>query len=110
MQELFTVLGSKKDLYSIEVDTNNSNLKMTCDCPAGTRAQLCKHRLEILSGAYQNVTGLPEDKLDELILYFKQSELGNYLRDLHEIEKKLDDLNKQRKSIRRGLGRRLEGM
>ena len=54
----FVVIGSQGDPYEITATRDGADIRISCDCPAGDRDQLCRHRLALLNG---DVTDLDSD-------------------------------------------------
>lgn len=53
--------GQRKYLLSVELLENR--VAIDCDCPAGRRGKLCKHKLALLQGDAEG-TVLPEERAD----------------------------------------------
>lgn len=47
----FLVQGSAADPYMVRfVNRGNGNVSAYCNCPAGDKGQVCKHRMNIING------------------------------------------------------------
>jgi uncharacterized Zn finger protein len=49
-QQVFQIEGTSGRLYDLGVLLADDILSLSCNCPAGTQKQLCKHVRRILSG------------------------------------------------------------
>jgi hypothetical protein len=63
MEELrFVMKGSTQEPRHVVVRKDGQNLTMLCSCSMGSRESMCKHRIDLLTGATQNIlSGNPGD-------------------------------------------------
>ena len=51
----FFVIGSAIEPYQVQFTKTDKKLGVKCSCPAGYMKQICKHKVNILSGDFNNV-------------------------------------------------------
>ncbi|MAC81476.1 MAG: hypothetical protein CML66_25835 [Rhodobacteraceae bacterium] len=56
--------SSSGEIYGISFVRAGDNLICKCSCPAGKNGQVCKHRLNILQGNIDDVTGGQIERID----------------------------------------------
>jgi uncharacterized Zn finger protein len=82
----FEVKGSAPEPYVVLVEKNGDNLTLSCDCPAGSKGQHCKHRYSLLEGKDPGVVGGDRDRIEELPDLLKGTDVEAAIRDLRDAE------------------------
>ena len=50
MKLVILVKSSSGDPYRVNIDGDESGIRIFCHCPAGSLTQLCKHKIAIAKG------------------------------------------------------------
>lgn len=58
--EFFATSSSSLDVYIVIVSNDSGSLIMTCNCPAGSKGILCRHRKALITGK-SVVYSLPQE-------------------------------------------------
>ncbi|MCG9723257.1 hypothetical protein [Shewanella sp. Isolate7] len=61
----FHVQGTAAVPYVVIFEKITKHIKVTCDCPAGLRGKLCKHKLGILTENIKNNTELGKELVND---------------------------------------------
>lgn len=69
--EFFATSSSSLDVYIVTVSNDSGSLIMTCNCPAGSKGILCRHRKALITGKIRGIFTPPRknnpEKLQEAI-------------------------------------------
>jgi len=72
---IFSVLGSKGDIYEIAFEKTENKLHAFCTCQAGQSGTYCKHRFGLMNGEYDRLVSRNVDDLEHLREMLDGSEL-----------------------------------
>ncbi len=90
----FFVQGSSPDPYHVTFTRNGTNLTALCNCRAGANGTHCKHRINILYGAIDNIVGDNEDDVVLVAEMLKGTDVELALSELEQAENRLKDAKK----------------
>lgn len=103
MTLIFHVQGSATEPYKVTFEQNKGELKGYCTCPAGDNGMFCKHRLNLLYGAVDNVLDMDEVKIGQLQSWLSGSRLEAVLKELTDAEHEVADANRRLKTAKKKL-------
>jgi len=87
MEELtLRVKGSSSDPYELTFIKDGDSLTALCDCPAGTFANVCKHRVAILDGDNSAVLADDVVKTGIVVEWLIGTDVELALAELREVE------------------------
>lgn len=87
MKFRFEVQGSASEPYVVIIEREGNNLTATCDCPAGSKRQHCKHRFRLLAGSAEGVIGGDISSIPSLPQLLDGTDVETALRRLQLAEK-----------------------
>ena len=102
----FTVRGSKTD-HQIVVEQTGTNFRMTCDCSAGSHAQLCHHRIELLDGKSDAVLSENREDVARVKALFQNSAAWHLYQTIRTLEQQKVSIDQELKRNRKLLGHML---
>lgn len=82
----FFYSGSSSNPYQITLERNGRNLNVFCTCPAGKSGQICKHRMNILSGNPVNLVSPNHENLKLAVEWVSGSDIEQALVELSKAE------------------------
>ncbi|WP_067096093.1 hypothetical protein [Marinomonas atlantica] len=106
------IQGSQPEPYQVEILKHTDHeLEIACDCPAGKNGTHCKHRIEVLTGSYEDVIydEATIDQLKKLEGWIAGTKVEAALKEVITAEQKLDEYKKLVKNAKRKLARIMEG-
>ena len=88
MKELvFVVKGSSSGTYEITFIKDGDSLTALCTCPAGQFGNFCKHRIAILDGKSESISGDNADQVPTVTGWLVGTDVEAALAKLREAEK-----------------------
>ena len=88
MEELiFVVKGSSSGTYEITFIKDGDSLTALCTCPAGQFGNSCKHRVAILDGKSESISGDNADQVPTVGEWLVGTDVETALAELREAEK-----------------------
>jgi uncharacterized Zn finger protein len=88
VQELiFVVKGSSSGTYEITFIKDGDSLTALCTCPAGQYGNFCKHRIAILDGKPDAISGGNADQVPTVAEWLVGTDVESALNELREAEK-----------------------
>lgn len=91
MEELtLHVKGSSSDPYELTFIKDGDSLTALCNCPAGTFANLCKHRVAILDGDSSAVVDDDGGKSGIVVEWLAGTDVEAALAEMREVEAQAD--------------------
>lgn len=94
---IFSVAGSKGDIYNVSFVLNGNRIESKCTCVAGVNGLFCKHRFQLLNGDITNLKSENISDLEELhnelpnikfgLEYFRQYKVKSDMKKHLKIEK-----------------------
>ncbi len=108
----FMVKGSGENIYEVLFERIGDSLSVRCTCRAGSLNQMCKHKLQLLSGEYGGLIGdeheFIEEGLSEIIRGTDvELEFRSYSKLSVAIANLENDFKKAKKKLSRLLARQL---
>ena len=107
MQLNFKVQGSSDEPYDVVFHAVDGVMVASCTCRAGVFGQLCKHRVQLLSGDSKQVVSGNESEVIQLSELLQNSGLKSVLDDISQLEVIYQQLSKQLKSSKKQLAKLL---
>lgn len=105
MDKCFNVLSSNGvTVYTVVFELVESKLTVRCDCEAGARGKLCRHKSNLLLGNY-----IDSDDYREAMSWVRQSPLQELLEKVTLSEEEFDNKKKQLEKSKRSLEKALRG-
>jgi len=106
LEELvFLVKGSSSDAYEITFIKDGASLTALCTCPAGQYGNYCKHRVAILDGKSDSITGANADRVPTVTGWLVGTDVEAALLELREAEKAGGSDKSQIATLKRKLAR-----
>lgn len=104
---IFKVIGSSGNVYDIVAKRNESELAMSCTCPAGQSGIYCKHRIALLNGDYSMVESCSDDPfvLSDMV---RDSDLFQIYNDYLDSERDMAEAKKEVSRRKKQLARMME--
>ncbi|MGE3611710.1 MAG: hypothetical protein AB7I27_19120 [Bacteriovoracaceae bacterium] len=99
MKFLFLVQGSSSDPYEVEVNVEDRNLSVSCDCAASINGQICKHRLRIISGSTEGIVSDNKADVRAVRDAFEKSEVMSLIVLRDKKEQEIESLKKEVKEL-----------
>ena len=103
---LLAKASSRDDPYVVTFTFSDSTLSIWCDCPAGERGQLCKHKLSL---ATNKKTMLFDENQVELLQkayeWVENSGLPETIEEIKLVEKELENVKKKLKGTKAKIAR-----
>ncbi|MBF0183445.1 MAG: hypothetical protein HQM06_03515 [Magnetococcales bacterium] len=81
--------------YTVTVRKEKRNITALCTCPQGSPGQLCKHRLNILSGKGKIIIGDNADQLKLVTSWIAWTDVGQALNKIAEAQKEIKKAEKE---------------
>lgn len=108
----FMVKGSEDNVYEVLFERVGDSLSVGCTCRAGSLKQMCKHKLQLLSGEYGSLIGddlkFMEESLSEMIRGTDiELEVRSYSKLSMAVANLESDFKKAKKKLSRLLARQL---
>ena len=91
MRIVFSVQGSADEPYQLTV--NSLSLKMSCNCAAGKKKQLCKHLLGLIVGDYSDHAVENAMGCEDFFRRLKSSEIMVIYDELRQLNLKKDEID-----------------
>jgi len=85
----FYVQGSAAEPYAVVIRREGVNLIATCDCPAGSKRQYCKHRFSIFEGSTKGIVDGDISRIGEVAALLRGSDVEAALHKVAEAEDRL---------------------
>lgn len=97
--------SSSGDPYRVDVDADQSGIRMFCHCPAGVLRQVCKHKIALAKG---DVTMLADAAQAAELKVMQSGEqyptliarIGIYEREISGLEKRKTEIHKEEKALK----------
>ncbi len=106
----FRVKGSAEEPYTIVFRRQGVSLNGYCNCPAGKKGQMCKHRINILKGSDKGVVDPDPVAIGEVVSWLSGSDIEQPFAQIQKMEGELDVLKKELDVLRRHLTRAKKGL
>lgn len=100
--------SSTGEIYHVSVVREGTNLTCTCTCPAGQKRQACKHRLGILQGRDEGVTGGDVERIARMPALLSGTDVEKAISHLSAIALEMAALKKRETAAKKALGRILD--
>lgn len=98
--------SSREEPYSVEFRLKDNLLSVECDCPAGERGQLCKHKLSFISHKKAMLYDSEQaQELDKVCKWVECSDFSELLKVLEETERELEQAKRKLKTTKMKFGR-----
>ena len=98
--------SSRDEPYEVTFTLNDGILLIWCDCPAGVRGQLCKHKLSL--AANKKAMLFDENQVEQLhkaYIWVENSGLFEAIEEVHIVEKELESLKNKFKGTKAKIAR-----
>jgi len=93
--------SSQSEPRSVDVVQDDSGLSFFCDCPAGVRERICKHKMALATG---NVSMLYDDdqreNFEKVMDWVAQSGYPDLIKELKEAENELEPARDKTRDIK----------
>ncbi|MCH6259188.1 hypothetical protein MLD52_21705 [Puniceicoccaceae bacterium K14] len=104
----FLVQGSAPEPYTIRfVRRSERNLSAYCNCPAGDKGQICKHRTRILNGLTTDIVSDNTDQVVTVVDWVKGSDVEAAQGDVEIAKRKLEEAQKELKAKKKAFVKRM---
>ncbi|MFZ7089436.1 SWIM zinc finger family protein [Primorskyibacter sp. 2E233] len=100
--------SSTGEIYHIHVSRDGNNLTCTCTCPAGSKRTVCKHRLGVLQGDTNVVSGGDVEHLHLMPSILTGSDVQVELDRLKDLESEMDKLKKRIAAAKKSVAQALD--
>lgn len=100
----FSVQGSSPEPYVVSFRYSAPDLKISCTCPAGVKKQVCKHRLNILTGVLDGLVSQNHDQVGSVQEWVKGSPLAEAMEEVAKAEAAQEAATVQLKVAKKRLG------
>lgn len=100
--------SSSDQIYTVTLKKFNDKLSLNCNCTAGEMKNLCKHRLNLISGDISSVVDSQKhiDKIHNFLTEDNINKINNELSKVDQIENDIKELKKVKKQLRKEVGRK----
>ena len=105
----FVVIGSQGDPYDITATRDGQDITISCDCPAGERDQLCRHRLALLNGDVTDLDSNNGADVATLAAWMPGTALAAAMEALHKAQAAYDAAKPELARRKKALGRIMSG-
>lgn len=106
MEELiFLVKGSSSAPYELTFIKDGSSLTALCTCPAGQFGNSCKHRVAILDGNFDSISGDNADQAPKVVEWLEGTDVEGALAELREAEKNAECTKADLAALKKKLAR-----
>lgn len=106
-ERAFRIQGSEDEPYQVVVRRFDSgNFGIACNCRAGVRGTLCKHRVRLLKGSDEGIVHGSEH-LQTVVEWFSGSELLRAVESVREIEERIEADRKALKTLKASIAERM---
>ncbi|MBY8974788.1 hypothetical protein KHP62_03145 [Rhodobacteraceae bacterium NNCM2] len=103
MKYRFEVKGSAPEPYVVIIERSGDNLAASCDCPAGSKGQYCKHRFSLLAGSEEGVIGGDRHAIASLPSLLEGTDVARAIAALAAAEKDLVAAKKRVSEAKKGI-------
>ena len=100
--------SSTGEIYHVGVTRDGTNLTCTCTCPAGQKRTACKHRLGILKGNDEGITGGDIESIQRMPRLLGGTDVEKAMSTLSDLELEMAELKKKVQEAKKALGRVLD--
>lgn len=100
----FSVQGSSPEPYTVSFRYDALQLTVSCTCGAGSKKQVCKHRLNLLAGSLQGVVSDNHDQMASAIGWANDSRLAGAIAELEAAEAAQEAATAEVKALKKKLG------
>ena len=98
--------SSQSDPRSVNVVQDDSGLSFFCDCPAGIRERVCKHKKAMASGDGSMLYDEDQkENFEKVVDWLGQSGYPNLMKELKEAENELDPAKEKLRDIKEKVAR-----
>jgi len=112
MKLVLMVKSSSGEPYRVNVDGDESGIRIFCHCPAGSLTQLCKHKVAIAKG---DLTVLADPAQADTLREFQSSphypalkaRAQSYAEAMSLLEKRKSEIQKEEKALKVQFAREL---
>ena len=102
-QTTIKVAGSATEPYELTFIKDGDSLTALCTCPAGEFGNICKHRINVLDGKTDAVSGDNEDEVSKIREWLIGTDVESALIDLRAAEQAGGDLVAAKRKLARAM-------
>lgn len=109
MQTTLTIMGDRGLPYEITLIETDTKIKIGCSCPAGSKGDICKHRLRILAKEFDTVTKFEDEEIAMQILASSslQQAAQTFKNETDKINTEIELLKKEQKNLKNNFAKAL---
>ena len=105
----FRIQGSSPEPYEVVVEqAPDERVFVTCTCPAGQRGQLCKHRVNILTGDESGLVDAKPEEIATVQTWIKGTELEQTLENLEQLDNQAARIKAELASMKKKAARLMQ--
>lgn len=97
------VAGSATEPYELTFIKDGDSLTALCSCPAGEFGNICKHRINVLNGKTDAVSGDNEDEVTRIREWLIGTDVESALNELRAAEQAGGDLVAAKRKLARAM-------
>jgi hypothetical protein len=101
----YYIQGSASEPYELLVKREGGKIFVSCDCPAGQKLQLCKHKLWLIELRVDSLLLEKSDDISKLNLIFAESEYITLLDGLKNLEAQKSSIESDISSLKKRLAK-----
>ncbi len=105
----FVVVGSQGDPYEIIATRDGADVTISCNCTAGERGQLCRHRLNLLNGDITDLDSDNDADIATLAAWLPGTPFAEAMEALHKAQATYDAAKPELARSKKALGRIMSG-
>jgi uncharacterized Zn finger protein len=99
----FYVQGSALEPYRVTFEKNGQHMAAFCTCPAGDSGQVCKHRMSILAGSAEAVSGDNKDEVQTVVAWLRGSDVESAMKSVEQAEVEIEQAKKRLSAAKKQL-------
>lgn len=97
--------SSSNEIYDVDFEISDNEIKINCNCKAGSLKMMCKHRLNLLDGDISSINRPSDVKiLKEILSKIDRDKIDRLFTNLHTLEKEIKRLNREKSNLKKGIG------
>lgn len=94
-QLVFKIQGSEPEPYTVQVSKSGDNLRLHCDCAAGSKGVHCKHRYRLVVGETEGIVSDNAHEVQTVQVWYVGSDVEREVSRLLQLEAKLEEVKKE---------------